>query len=93
MYAVNSDGKTPFDVINADVDGGENVTDVLLRFGFNPRANAAAKAQVRAPLSLWCYMPGPHSQSHILNPPHASRCGFLHLSCRGDETGCSPVRI
>ena len=61
MYAVNSDGKTPFDVINADVDGGENVTDVLLRFGFNPRANAAAKAQVRAPLSLWCYMPGPHS--------------------------------
>jgi ankyrin repeat protein len=49
MYAVNSDGKTPFDVIK-DVNNG-NITDTLLQFGFTPRANAAAKTQARLSLS------------------------------------------
>ena len=49
LYAVNSDGKTPFDVIK-DVDKG-NITDILLQFGFTPRANAAAKTQALISLS------------------------------------------
>lgn len=51
LYAVNSDGKTPYDVIK-DVDKG-NMTDTLLQFGFTPRANAAAKTQAHLSLSFF----------------------------------------
>ena len=45
MYAVNSDGHTPFDVMPT-AGNGNNVRDILAEFGFSEHANAAAKAEV-----------------------------------------------